>query len=239
MKSYTIRSCGGSAVTVEFEEKISPEVNSQVMSLNRAIKEKRPRGIVETIPSFRALTILFDPCAISEKSVRKIVSSLSGKNASSKMKSRIFKIPVCYGGEYGCDLEDVAKYHGITEEEVIRRHSGRDYLIYMLGFLPGFAYLGGLDEGLVTPRLENPRTEVPAGAVGIGGEQTGIYPLTSPGGWRLIGRTPLRPFNPESDPPILYRAGDYIRFTPIDASEYGKIERQVLEGKYKCETEQA
>lgn len=239
MNNYIIRSCGGSAVTVEFEEKIAPEVNGEVMSLARAIEAKRPRGIVETIPSFRALTVLFDSCIISEKSVRKIIVSLSGKTSSQKLKSRIFKIPVCYGGEFGCDLDDVAKYHGITSEEVVRRHSGRDYLIYMLGFLPGFAYLGGLDEGLVTPRLENPRTEVPAGAVGIGGEQTGIYPLSSPGGWRLIGRTPVRPFNPEAKPPILYSAGDYIRFIPIDYSEYRSIEELVLAGEYKCEAEQA
>ena len=129
-------------------------------------------------------------------------------------------IPVCYGGT-GPDLAFVAKHTGLTEAEVIRRHTGRDYRIYMLGFLPGFPYLGGLDPGLFTPRLQNPRTAIPAGSVGIGGEQTGIYPVASPGGWQLIGRTPLDLFDPERPP--RYAAGDRIRFTAITAEQFAKL----------------
>ena len=130
-------------------------------------------------------------------------------------------IPVCYGGDFGPDLAFVAKHAGLTEAEVIRRHTGRDYRIYMLGFLPGFPYLGGLDPRLFTPRLQNPRTAIPAGSVGIGGEQTGIYPVASPGGWQLIGRTPLDLFDPERPP--RYAAGDCIRFTAITAEQFAKL----------------
>ena len=132
----------------------------------------------------------------------------------------VVEIPVFYGGSYGEDLKDVAAHAGLTEEEVIKLHSSVDYNIYMLGFLPGFPYLGGLDPKLFTPRLDNPRTKIPEGSVGIGGEQTGIYPLESPGGWRLIGRTPLKLYDPDREQPFLYQAGDYIRFVPITAEEY-------------------
>lgn len=132
-----------------------------------------------------------------------------------------------YGGKYGEDLKDVAEINKLTEDEVIKIHSGTDYLIYMLGFLPGFAYLGGLDDRIKTPRLQNPRTKIHAGAVGIGGEQTGIYPLSSPGGWRLIGTTPVKPYDPERDEPILYSAGDYIRFVPIDKETFDDISAKV------------
>ncbi len=136
------------------------------------------------------------------------------------------EIPVCYGGSFGPDLSFVAEHGKITEEEVIRIHSSRDYRIYMLGFLPGFPYLGGMDERIFTPRLNSPRTRIPAGSVGIGGEQTGIYPMDSPGGWQLIGRTPYRLFKPEQVRKPLYEAGDSIRFVPINQEEYKEIKRK-------------
>ena len=132
-------------------------------------------------------------------------------------------IPVCYDGEFAPDMEDVCAHTGLQREQVIRLHTSRDYLIYMLGFLPGFPYLGGMDERIEAPRLETPRTLIPAGAVGIGGKQTGIYPLASPGGWRLIGRTPIKVYDPDREEPILYKSGDYIRFYPITEEEYKDI----------------
>jgi KipI family sensor histidine kinase inhibitor len=150
----------------------------------------------------------------------------------------VFHIPVCYGGTFGEDIEDVAAYAGLSIDEVIRRHSAAEYRIYMLGFLPGFAYLGGLDPSIAVPRLETPRIKIPAGAVGIGGSQTGIYPMDSPGGWRFIGRTPVRPYDAGRDPPILYRAGDHIRFVPIDEAAYHKIAGQVEAGTYRIRQEE-
>lgn len=137
-------------------------------------------------------------------------------------EGRLVTIPVCYGGAFGPDLPFVAEHAGLTETEVIRLHAGREYRIYMLGFLPGFPYLGGLDERLFTPRLASPRTAIPAGSVGIGGEQTGVYPIASPGGWQLIGRTPLKLFDPSAGR-LPYAAGDRIRFCPITQDEFDAI----------------
>ncbi len=133
---------------------------------------------------------------------------------------RRVEIPVCYGGELGPDLDDVARTHGLAPEEVIRLHADADYLVYMIGFMPGFAYLGGLPERIATPRRKTPRTAVPAGTVGIGGRQTGVYPLVSPGGWNLIGRTPVKIFDIKRDEPTLLSTGDRVRFRPISRSEF-------------------
>ena len=149
-------------------------------------------------------------------------------------RKRIFEIPVCYGGEYGPDIQNIAEHAGLSQEEVIQIHSSRDYLIYMLGFLPGFTYLGGLDERLHTPRLANPRIRIPAGSVGIGGSQTGIYPLDSPGGWQLMGMTPVKTYDPSRETPILVEAGDYIRFVPVEEEEYLQIKEAVSRGEYQC-----
>ena len=149
-------------------------------------------------------------------------------------RKRIFEIPVCYGGEYGPDIQNIAEHAGLSQEEVIQIHSSRDYLIYMLGFLPGFTYLGGLDERLHTPRLANPRIRIPAGSVGIGGSQTGIYPLDSPGGWQLMGMTPGKTYDPARETPILVEAGDYIRFVPVEEEEYLQIKEAVSRGEYQC-----
>ena len=142
---------------------------------------------------------------------------------------------MCYDEEFALDMDTVATHAQLTPEEVIALHTGHDYLIDMLGFLPGFAYLGGLDERLHTPRLATPRTRLEAGSVGIGGAQTGVYPLPSPGGWQIIGRTPVRPYDPDRNPPILYAAGDYMRFVPISKSEYFAIDAQVQAGTYVCD----
>ena len=148
-------------------------------------------------------------------------------------KKKVWEIPVVYGGTYGPDLSAIAEHAGISEEEVIRIHSSKDYLIYMLGFLPGFTYLGGLDEKIHTPRLASPRVRIPAGSVGIGGSQTGIYPMDSPGGWQLMGMTPVKTYDPERETPILVESGDYIRFVPVTEEEYLEIKTSVEAGTYE------
>lgn len=158
------------------------------------------------IPAFTSLLINYDPRVVNYKTLTKRLQKLLKLDVNEETStSRVFEIPVCYGGEYGPDIENIAKNAGLTEEEVIKIHSSKDYLIYMLGFLPGFSYLGGLDERIHTPRLANPRIRIPAGSVGIGGSQTGIYPLDSPGGWQLLGLTPVKTYDPERENPILLK----------------------------------
>ena len=208
---------GDSAVNVEFGRTIDPEINKKIRGLSDSLSRKPIRGVTG--------------CEALIKKLKKRIKSLDQVSGGEK---RVFNIPVCYGGEFGEDIAFVASHAGLTEQEVIDIHTGRDYLIFMLGFLPGFAYLGDMDKRLHTPRLSNPRTSIPAGSVGIGGEQTGIYPLASPGGWQLIGRTPVKPYDPTRAEPILYRAGDYIRFFAVDEQEYRRIEELVSRNEYEC-----
>ena len=227
---------GDSAVNVEFGRTIDPGINKKIRSLSDSLSCKPIRGVTECIPTFRSLLVCYDPLQTGgEALIKKLKKRIDKLDSAASVSKRVFKIPVCYGGEFGEDIAFVASHAGLTEQEVIDIHTSRDYLIFMLGFLPGFAYLGDLDKRLHTPRLSNPRTSIPAGSVGIGGEQTGIYPLASPGGWQLIGRTPVRPYDPEAEQPILYSAGDYIRFFSVDEQEYRRIEQLVERGEYECE----
>ena len=218
-----IKPVGDQAALVVFEQRIAEDVNQKVMALKKQVEQLRGDRVLETVPAFASLLVYYNPLKSDYASMEKLLKKLVTKLKDGKMSSgRTIEIPVCYGGKYGEDLEYVAKHAGLSREEVIRIQSGQDYLIYMLGFLPGFPYLGGLDQRLFTPRLDNPRTRIPAGSVGIGGEQTGIYPMESPGGWQLIGRTPLNLFSPDNGGKLMYEAGDRIRFVPISEAEYKK-----------------
>ncbi|AHL22642.1 5-oxoprolinase subunit PxpB [Thermococcus nautili] len=205
---------GDSALLVSFGEVIDEETNDRVHALAGAIEKANFEWLVEVVPAYSSLEVIYDPKLIDFEGVKRAIQGL--EFSAEKFEGRLVEIPVLYGGEHGPDLEFVAEYNGLTPEEVIEIHSKPVYRVYFLGFLPGFAYLGGMDERIATPRLEKPRLKVPAGSVGIAGKQTGIYPLESPGGWRLIGRTPLRLFNPSKEPPTLLQPGDRVKFVPID-----------------------
>lgn len=237
---YSFLQNGDSAVTVQFKNEISREVNAYVTSLCTEIEQAGIKGVIEYIPTFCSVSVLYDCTEISAKKLKNTLAKiLKNIKVASSRKARLFEIPVCYDDCFALDMGNVCEHSHLTRQEVIERHSGRDYLIYMLGFLPGFAYLGGMDESLATPRLDSPRSEIFEGAVGIGGEQTGIYPVASPGGWQLIGKTPLKVYDKERENPILYSAGDYIRFVPVDLDEFKRIEQQVQSGEYQVKVTEA
>ncbi len=230
---------GDAALVVEFGSEISDAINDKVQAMGKSILDAQLLGVREVIPTFRSLMVTFDPVQTHFSALcRKLKKLEKNCQISEGTKKRVIKIPCCYSGAFGPDMADLAAHAGMSEQEVIAVHSGTDYRIYMMGFLPGFAYLGGLDKRLEMPRLKTPRVRIPAGAVGIGGSQTGVYPLDSPGGWRLIGRTPLELYDPKHSPYILCHAGEYIRFVPISPEEYETIREQVTAGTYQLETEE-
>ena len=232
---------GDQALVVELGDAIDPHLNRRVNNLMRAVEKADVPGILDLVPSYRSLLVYYDPMETSAADLEAVLAGTeSSVDEASLEKPRIVHIPTLYGGEYGPDLEFVAQHSGLSPEEVVDAHSGTDYLVYMMGFSPGFPYLGGLPERLHTPRLETPRTEIPAGSVGIAESQTGVYPVASPGGWRLIGRTPIKLFDAEVEPPSLLVAGDYIRFVTLDSEEeYRAIEADVRSGEHTPVTEAA
>ena len=211
---------GDGGLLIKFGNVISEEINKAVIQASNCIREARISGILELIPTYTDLLVLYDPVVISYGDLIHQIKNLRESHTEEAQNREVVRIPVCYGGPYGEDLGEVARINGLTPEEVIEIHSSVDYLIYMLGFTPGFPYLGGMSERIEAPRLEIPRERIPAGSVGIAGKQTGIYPLESPGGWRIIGRTPLVLFDPHRQPSILLKAGQFIRFVPINGEEY-------------------
>lgn len=224
---FTLAPVGDCGVLAVFEQRIDPGISAQVAALNRAALSAGVEGILETVPAYASLLVYYDPLVLDYVEAAAVVQQAGASAlAADAGDGRLVEIPVCYGGEYGPDLAYVAEHAGLSADEVVSIHTSHPYRIYMLGFLPGFPYLGGLDTRLHTPRLDTPRTEIPAGSVGIGGAQTGIYPIASPGGWQLIGRTPLRLFNPQGDGQLPYAAGDQIQFRAVTPTEYREIARQ-------------
>lgn len=213
---------GDSALVIIFGNEISESVNKKVHAVANAIEKAKPEWLIEVVPTYTSIYVYYDPLKINYQEILKAVEPFLSAEPKEE-EHRVVEIPTVYGGEFGPDIEFVANYNGLTVDDVIELHSKPSYRVYMLGFTPGFAYLGGMDERIATPRLEKPRLKVPAGSVGIAGKQTGIYPLESPGGWRLIGRTPLRLFDPNKALPTLLQPGDYVKFVPIDEEEFWEI----------------
>lgn len=227
---------GDSALVVEFGNEINEAVNEKVHALAKKIRQENIPGITEMIPTFRSLLVSYDMLQISYSKLSVMLSVLSRElEMNQAAHHRIVKIPCCYGARFGADLTDMERLTGLSREKIIELHSSVDYKIYMLGFLPGFVYLGGLDKRLEVPRLDTPRVRIGKGAVGIGGNQTGIYPMDSPGGWRLIGGTPVDLYDPEREDPVLLRAGEYIRFVPISIMDYYDIRQEILKGTYSLD----
>lgn len=226
MENVRFLPCGDRAVTVEWGSTIDEHINRQVHAFARKVEALSHPAITEVVPTYRSATVHYRPEVFSYEELKQLLAPLAQGSAEEAEELPVVEIPVCYGGEYGPDLEEVAQHCSLTPEEVIARHTAPTYRIYMLGFTPGFPYLGGMDPSIAAPRRKEPRIHIPAGSVGIAGEQTGVYPIVSPGGWQLIGRTPLRLFDPQREQPILLSAGAGIRFVPIDEETFRKMEEK-------------
>jgi len=215
-----IRHLGDRGLLVELGRGIDPAVNRRVKQLHRIIARERPHGVVETVPAYASLLVVFDPLQASPEALkRQIIGLCDFEDAGPTEDRTVVEIPVVYGGEAGPDLDAVAAHHGLSREAVIGLHTGTVYRVYMIGFTPGFPYMGELPEALDTPRRDTPRTHIPKGSVAIAQRQTGIYPAVSPGGWQIIGRTPVALFDPRQETPSFLTMGDAVRFTPITAEE--------------------
>ncbi|WP_407399456.1 5-oxoprolinase subunit PxpB [Anaerovibrio sp.] len=227
MEDIRILTVGDCAVSVEFGQEISLEINHKVMALKMVLEREPISGIVEMIPTYCSLLIQYDPMELRYGQLRDQLNILVNQLDNVEMPPKqVVEIPVAYGGEYGPDLGEVARVHNISEDEVIKLHSEPEYPIYMLGFVAGFPYLGGMNKAIATPRKKSPRLKIEAGSVGIAGEQTGIYSVESPGGWQIIGRTPLKLYDVEREDPVLLKAGQYIKFKPITKEEFRAMENE-------------
>jgi inhibitor of KinA len=214
------RLMGDRAILVEVGDDISPQINQRVRALCLELDNHSVRGVKELVPSYRSLMVVYDPLRVSLGALKSAVGDIWNKLDLSQLpRPKTLKIPVVYGDEYGPDLEWVADFHKISPEEVIRLHTQPTYLVYLIGFMPGYPYMGEVPDRLITPRRETPRTHVPRGSVGIAQKQTGIYSVTSPGGWQILGRTPVNLFDPQKRPPSLLETGDRVKFHAMQAEE--------------------
>ena len=227
----TISPVGDCAISIDFGQAIDPKINRQIRQVIEQIKVLQLDGIIELVPTYCALLVQYDAMVYSYSDICRILEPTLQESVTDSANElvTIVEIPTVYGGEFGPDLGFVASYNHISENEVVSIHSGTDYLVYMLGFIPGFTYLGGMDPRIATPRLSSPRTLIPAGSVGIAGEQTGTYPSDSPGGWQIIGRTPVTMYDMSKEQAALLRAGDYVRYVPIDENEFHRIKSLGME----------
>ncbi len=235
MEGIRMLPAGEQGLVVEFGQKIDSRINSRVHQTAKLLNQKIGDTIFEIVPTYRSLLVYFNPLKITRAElIRQLEAVLLETEtcAEKQVQEQIVVIPVCYGGDFGPDIDFVAQHNGLSIEEVVKIHTSNPYQVYMIGFTPGFPYLGGMSEKIATPRLDKPRIKIPAGSVGIAGSQTGFYPMESPGGWRLIGRTPIKAFDPQAENPFLFNAGQYLQFKAITEEEYQEISRQVIAGAY-------
>ncbi|MBA5849899.1 5-oxoprolinase subunit PxpB [Clostridium sp. cel8] len=230
---FNIFQANETAALLQFENKIDESINKKVRIFCEYLEENPFDWLIEYVPYFSSVSVIYDPLKIKSSEPFKEVKSvlediLSRLDFSCDYDQKVVEIPVCYGGEFGPDIEYVAHVNNLTVDEVIEIHSKGRYLVYMIGFAPGFPYLGGLSEKIYTPRRKSPRTAIPEGSVGIAGNQTGVYPIETPGGWQIIGNTPIKLFDFESEQKSLLKCGDIVKFYPISHSKYVKLKENVL-----------
>jgi KipI family sensor histidine kinase inhibitor len=224
--TFRVVEAGDSTLVVEFDERIDPAVNARVVELSERLRAEPVPGVRDVVPAYRSVAVYFDPLRTTyEVLVDRLQREAAVPDLRVRPKPDVVRIPVCYGGEFGPDLASVAKFAGMTESAVVELHTARSYLVFMLGFAPGMAYLGVVDGRIAAPRHEKPRVHVARGSVGIAGEQTGIYPASTPGGWQIIGRTPLKPFDLTRPSPFLMKPGDSVVFFAVDRIEFDRLEQ--------------
>ncbi|HEY7790413.1 MAG TPA: 5-oxoprolinase subunit PxpB [Vicinamibacterales bacterium] len=215
-----------SALLIEFAPRVDPAINARAVAVAARVAASAVAGVRDVVPTYRSVAVYFDPLRTDSLALETVVhEAIAQRVRRQRHAPEPIEVPVCYGGEHGPDLPAVAEHAKCTEADVVGLHSGRIYRVYMLGFVPGFAYMGEVDERIAMPRHRTPRVRVPACSVGITGRQTGVYPSATPGGWQLIGRTPLKPLDPARAEPFLFGAGAAVRFVPISVGEYERLAR--------------
>lgn len=229
-------SAGDRALVVEFGRRVDRGLSERVLRLDEIIRSNPPVGIVETVPSFRSLAIYYDPLMTNRGELQRAIVPLLNLEDNPRAGARLWHVPVCYEGEFAPDLAEVARLTQLTPNDVVTLHSGTRFHVYMLGFLPGFPYMGDLPPQLALQRRADPRLRVPAGSISIATSLSAIYPYESPGGWHLIGATPIRIFDPERPKPALFAPGDAVRFQLIDAGAYASIRRAVETRSFQVES---
>jgi len=230
-------SVGDRALVVEFGDMIDRGLSREVLRLDRVLRAAPPAGVVETVPTFRSLMVHYDPLSTSRADLEHVINGLLDRDEGADTDARLWHIPVCYEDEFAPDLSEVARLTGLKPGNVVALHSGTRYHVYMLGFLPGFPYLGDLPAALALPRRADPRVRVPAGSIAIATSLTAIYPYASPGGWHLIGATPIRFFEIARTPPALLAPGDAVLFEPIDPASFAAIRDAIAGGGYEIDSE--
>ncbi len=225
--------CGDRALSVELGDEITRDINARILALEYLLQQRRVPGVGETVPSYRALLVYYDPQVVTYETLTATLRGLLTEARPEVLPPvRTVELPCCYGGELGFELEAAAAKLGLLPEEMARLHAAADYYVYFVGFTPGLPYMTGMPERLTIPRLTNPRVKTPPGSVSIGGVQCCIYSVESPGGFWVLGRTPVRLYDPTAADPILLRAGDHVRFCPVDRAEYDAIAAEVDAGRY-------
>lgn len=224
MTDVRIAPAGDAAITLEFPARIAPEINARVLGVARAIRQRCGTALQDVVIGYSTVTVFFDPLAVESGWIEsELRESAADPDDAAEAELATVDVPVCYEGDLGPDLEDVARFAGSSAEEVVERHIAVTYTVYLVGFVPGFAYMAEVDATIAAPRRASPRTAVPAGSVAIAGGQTGIYPAVTPGGWNLVGRTPVKPYDPARAVPFLFRPGDRVRFREIARAEFDRL----------------